>query len=165
MIGKLLVGALLPRIVLFILKFILQTQNLVSQEVCIALLPIELALHDTLGITLQSALLMSSLSLKLLLSEFPLKVLSLFPRDIQLLTLLIDLTPEVCDLVIKTLLVCDSLVLEVLDDVELVLLQDIVVRVQLVVLLLKTRGLLLGLLAQAVVKFKLLGHLLELLFF
>ena len=126
------------------------------------MLTVELALHDALSIVLQSLLLVRPLSFKLLLPQLVFQVRNVLPGRIDLLILLINLRSKLRDLLIQPLLVRNLAILEVLDDVELVLFEHVVIRVQLLVLFLQPLSLSLGLLPHAIIHIKLLRHLLEL---
>jgi hypothetical protein len=65
------------------------------------------------------------------------------------------------DLIVKFLLVRHFSILEVLDDIQLVLLQNVVVRVKLFVFLLEAGSFELRILPNPVVYLELLGHMLK----
>jgi len=114
---------------------------------------------------LQGFLLEDSLRLELLFAELTLQVCDLLPRVINLLILGLNLSSQIHDLLVQTLLVGLLLVLEVLDDVELVFLQHVIVRVEFIILLLQALRLGFSFLSHLVVDLELLGHMLELLVF
>lgn len=79
---------------------------------------------------------MDPLGLKLLLAELAFQVGDVLATLDDLSILPIDLVAQLFDLLIEAGLVGNPAILEVLDDVQLVLLQHIVVRVQLLIFLL-----------------------------
>ena len=120
------------------------------------MLTVELALHDALSIVLERFLLVSSLRLKLLLPQLILQVCDVLPRRVDLLILLVDLHSQLGNLLVQPLLVRNLAILEVLDDVEFVLFEHVVIRVEFLVLFLEALGLGLSLLPHAIVDFILL---------
>ena len=79
---------------------------------------------------------MDALGLKLLLAELTFQVGDVLATLDDLTILPVDLVAQLFDLLIEAGLVGNPAILEVLDDVQLVLLQHIVVRVQLLIFLL-----------------------------
>ena len=79
---------------------------------------------------------MDPLGLKLLLAELAFQVGDVLATLDDLTILPVDLVAQLFDLLIEAGLVGNPAILEVLDDVQLVLLQHIVVRVQLLIFLL-----------------------------
>lgn len=105
LVGELLLSDLRPRIVPLLFNVVLQTLDFVPQFLVLQNLAVQFALNNGLAVTLKRLLLVDPLSLELLLLKLAFEVRDLLPRRVYLLVLLLNLVPELGNLLVEALLV------------------------------------------------------------